>query len=87
MRPALRDLDQVIRLCESGKQKGLGEDSEKFCDQLLTGTLFEMAQQLSAPILKPAIPIRYLGPSSVAKPCCDSTEPWKSTTKCRACIC
>ncbi|MCA9105655.1 MAG: tetratricopeptide repeat protein [Planctomycetales bacterium] len=51
-----RDLDQVIRLCESAKQKGLGEDSEKFCDQLLTGTLFEMAQQLSAPILQAGNP-------------------------------
>lgn len=49
----LRDLDQVVKLCETALEKGLNEDSTKFAKQLMTGTLFEAAQRLAEPILGP----------------------------------
>lgn len=53
---SVRDLDQVVRLCEEALKKGLNEDSTMFAKQLLTGTLIEVAQQLSGPILRAGEP-------------------------------
>ena len=51
---SLRDLDQVVRLCETAMEKGLGEDSSKFAKELMLGTLMEAAERLSQPILASA---------------------------------
>jgi tetratricopeptide (TPR) repeat protein len=48
---SLRDLDQVVKLCESALEKGLSEDSAEFAKQLMVGTLMESAQRISQPIL------------------------------------
>ncbi|MEC7449809.1 MAG: tetratricopeptide repeat protein [Planctomycetota bacterium] len=53
---SLRDLDQVVKLCESALEKGLDEDSTQFAKQLMVGTLLESAQRISQPILAGGAP-------------------------------
>ncbi len=50
---SIRDLEQVIRLTESAIEAGLDDDSRKFADQLLSGTLIEVAQRYAESILNP----------------------------------
>lgn len=49
----VRDLDRVVSLCESAIEKGLDEQSEQFCRQMMVDSLFEYGRQFGARILSP----------------------------------
>jgi len=49
---SLRDYESVVKLCEGALKKGLNEGNEKFCKQLLTSTLYEIASRICQPIFE-----------------------------------
>lgn len=49
---SLRDYQEVTKHCESALKKGLSEGNQKFCKQLLTSTLYEVASRICQPIFE-----------------------------------
>ena len=47
---SIRDLDEVVRLCESAIQKGLDADSREFARELLTATRYQKAERIAQAI-------------------------------------
>ena len=47
---SLRDLQQVIQLCESALKKGLDADSKQFAEELLAATRFQRAERIAEAI-------------------------------------
>jgi tetratricopeptide (TPR) repeat protein len=48
----LRDLEQVVELCEQAIDGGLSEENQSFAQQLMTSTLYEQAERLVEPVLR-----------------------------------
>ena len=47
----LKDLEQVVELCEQALEAGLNDDNQSFARQMMTSTLYERAERLVEPVL------------------------------------